>query len=127
MTELPFVFTYRPIRPVAAFDLPAYELQRFDPRAEGVRGDGDIRLFDPSAYVDKAWEIGEHLASEGRGTCALDLAMVGTDIVVVELNPILNSGLYASDPYALYEALVSKPHTVRAHVSTIHTDPVEEL
>lgn len=83
----------------------------FDPKVEGLRGDGHISrrpdLMD--AYVRRATEIGARLEAEGRGTCALDLALIDGRIGIVELNALGNAGLYASDPYRLYLEVAARP------------------
>ena len=83
----------------------------FDPKVEGVRGDGEISrrpdLVD--AYVRRGTALGERLRDEGRGTCALDLALIDGRIGIVELNALGNAGLYASDPYRLYREVAARP------------------
>lgn len=83
----------------------------FDPKVEGVRGDGEIgrRPDLVDAYVRRGTSLGERLRDEGRGTCALDLALIDGRIGIVELNALGNAGLYASDPYRLYLEVAARP------------------
>lgn len=91
----------------------------FDARTEMTRGDGQVRATPGlvEGYRMCAATMGSRLRAEGRGTCVLDLA-TGRDgrVLIVELNPLLNAGLYASRPDLVAVALARRPEVVTPQV-----------
>lgn len=86
--------------------------ETFDTRVEGVRGSGEV-IHDPArvaGLVDFARDAGALLhgqAPELGSAWVMDLALnpVSGEIVVIELNPARNAGLYASSPTAWMEGV----------------------
>jgi len=72
----------------------------FDDKVEGRRGDGRIRK-DPglvSRFYNRACEVALTLRNDGVTHCTIDMAVTPDDrIVLVEINPMMNFGLYAMD------------------------------
>ncbi|CUW41872.1 protein of unknown function (plasmid) [Magnetospirillum sp. XM-1] len=83
----------------------------FDPQVEGIRGSGCIR-GDPALvarYAAFAEEAAEDIAREAPlwGGYTLDLAQDEEGrVLVVEMNPLMNFGLYAMDAEAVVHALM---------------------
>lgn len=93
--------------------------QAFDTRVRRVRG--HLHQGEPSpvenrpAIVNQLIEFGRGVAKQAGGTVVIDVALdadavdlgnpLGTP-VVIELNPLPNAGLFASDPWAVAKALV---------------------
>lgn len=86
--------------------------QAFDTRLRRVRG--HLNQGEPSPVEDlpeiteQLIRFGQSVAQEFGGTVVIDVAMdaVADMPVVIELNNISNSGLYASDPWLVAEDLV---------------------
>lgn len=78
-----------------------------DYRGHGIVADENSRVRADPELVARYREVGEQLAREYGGTIVIDVALDrGADrVVMVELNTLPNSGLYASDPDAVYLAL----------------------
>lgn len=84
---------------------------RFDARfrihhGNGVAAEGNSAIVSDPALLERYLAVGRDIARQFGGTVALDLALSEDRIVVVELNTLPNAGLYASDPDAVYAALV---------------------
>lgn len=91
----------------------------FDSRVRRIRGHlhqgAASEIEDRPAIVRQLIEFGERVAAQHGGTFGLDVALdagavslgnpLGTP-VVIEMNSISNSGLYASDPWAVAKVLV---------------------
>jgi hypothetical protein len=88
----------------------------FDDRMEVVRNDGET-VRDPelaARYLDFAREYAAAWAAEHGAECgySLDLSVdaeSGT-IVPIEMNPLLNLGLYANDADRIVDAMLGIPH-----------------
>lgn len=87
----------------------------FDYRVRGNRGN-EITAGQPSevikdvALIEAYLETGSDIVAHYDGTVVFDLALVERDgemdqIVLIEMNTLPNSGLYASNVDAVYEAL----------------------
>jgi hypothetical protein len=85
----------------------------FDTRVRRVRGHLNQGEPSPVEYdpvlVGRLLKFGQGVAKEHGGTVVIDVALdaVADEPVVIELNNISNSGLYASDPWLVAEKLVS--------------------
>lgn len=84
----------------------------FDTRVRGQRGHGIIGeqpsdVVDHPDLVRRYLKAGDELAELYGGTVTIDVALntATDDVVLVELNTLPNSGLYASNPDAVYLAL----------------------
>lgn len=89
---------------------------RFDPQTEEIRNNGRIQenpeLVD--RYVEAAHRIAQEISDEQPclRDYTLDLAVrPDGEIVVIELNPTLNFGLYAMDFSAVLEAVAARELT----------------
>lgn len=86
----------------------------FDDRMEVVRGDGDV-VRDPDTaarYVEFARAYAADWAAEHGASCgySLDLSVdaVTGRVLPVEMNPLLNVGLYANDADRLVAAMLGR-------------------
>lgn len=92
--------------------LDRVEGQPFDTRVRRVRGHlgqyGPGEVEDRPDVVSRLLDFGRTVAKQYGGTVVIDVAMnAATDSpVIVEMNSIPNSGLYASDPWLVTSALV---------------------
>lgn len=84
----------------------------FDARTEGVRGEGEIvndpaRVAELVGFARTAGALLHSQAPELGAAWVMDLAQnpVTGEIVVIELNPPRNAGLYASSPAAWMEGV----------------------
>lgn len=81
----------------------------WDARVVDVAGSSDVielSTEELAAYQYLAGQATERFAKEhGLVHYVLDLAMVGDDPVIVELNPTMNFGLYANDPERIVKAI----------------------
>jgi hypothetical protein len=88
----------------------------FDPVFETRRNDGS-RVFNPE-LAEKYFHTGQTIAQEileesGLSTYVLDLALDENDnVIVIELNPIAESGLYAINAPQLVNAIVAHTQTL---------------
>lgn len=86
--------------------------QPFDTRVRRVRGHlgqyGPGEVEDRPDITSRLLDFGRKVASQYGGTVVIDVAMnAATDSpVIVEMNSIPNSGLYASDPWLVTSALL---------------------
>ena len=80
---------------------------RFDPKMERIRGDGLIvsRADVMADHLAFAEVVAAEFAAVGVRHFTLDVAAGVDGPLVVELNSLLNSGLYASQPAAVIAAL----------------------
>lgn len=102
--------------------------KEFDTRVRRIRGHLDqgmpSEVEDRPDVVERLLEFGHVVAASHGGTVVIDVAIdagAGADgtPVVIELNELPNSGLYASDPWLVAEALVG----ARDRGYTISTEP----
>lgn len=100
----------------------------FSLRMERLRGDGEVTTDNApllQRYVGRARSLAEEFAQEGRRTFVLDLAYLehSDQIVIVELNPLMNAGFYASNIELLYGAWSRRPE----HFTPVHQDETGEV
>ena len=87
----------------------------FDARVRAVRGHlagAPSEVVEKRSVVTRLIDFGREVAAEHGGTTVIDVALdlgagnEGTP-VVIELNELPNSGLYASDPWRVTDALLT--------------------
>lgn len=118
-----FIVDGRPVTGSGCVDAltPADEdTQVFSPYTQRRRGDDEPISSDMSRvaeYLRFAEIVAGSLSVESPNMTSyvLDVAMSDGKPVIVELNPLLNAGLYASDPRVLLDALIAQ-HSARAAV-----------
>lgn len=101
---------------------------RFDSRMRRVRGDAaageqSSPITSKPPVLGRYLETGGRIAAQHGGTVVIDLALDASsgEIVVVELNPLPNAGLYACHVDAVYRALISAED--RGYSAYAHHDP----
>lgn len=87
---------------------------RFDPKMQRTRADMDRSTVErrpdlAERYRVAAVRFGRALAGDGYGAYALDLCLIDGEVSIVELNGMMNAGLFALDMDALTRAMRARP------------------
>lgn len=84
---------------------------RFDPWMERIRNGGEVEKREDvvEQYHDFAVRCGRLLAGQGYEAYTLDLCMIDGEVSVIELNGLMNAGLYACDMDELLSAVARHP------------------
>ena len=87
---------------------------RFDPKMQRTRADMDRSTVErrpdlAERYRVAAVRFGRALAGDGYGAYVLDLCLIDGEVSIVELNGMMNAGLFALDMDALTRAMRARP------------------
>lgn len=87
---------------------------RFDPKMQRTRADMDRSTVErrpdlAERYREAAVRFGRALAGDGYGAYVLDLCLIDGEVSIVELNGMMNAGLFALDMSALTRAMRARP------------------
>ena len=87
---------------------------RFDPKMQWTRADMDRSTVErrpdlAERYREAAVRFGRALAGNGYGAYVLDLCLIDGEVSIVELNGMMNAGLFALDMDALTRAMRARP------------------
>ena len=87
---------------------------RFDPKMQRTRADMDRSTVErrpdlAERYREAAVRFGRALAGDGYGAYVLDLCLIDGEVSIVELNGMMNAGLFALDMDALTRAMRARP------------------
>lgn len=93
---------------------PLDNTARFDPKMQRKRDDSTVENIESrpdlaEQYREFAVRAGRLLSHCGYGAYSLDLCLIGGEVSVVELNGMMNSGLFAADMNALTGAMRIHP------------------
>lgn len=86
----------------------------FDPKMQRTRADMDRSTVErrpdlAERYREAAVRFGRALAGDGYGAYVLDLCLIDGEVSIVELNGMMNAGLFALDMDALTRAMRVRP------------------
>lgn len=86
----------------------------FDPKMQRIRADMDRSTVErrpdlAERYQEAAVRFGRALAGDGYGAYVLDLCLIDGEVSIVELNGMMNAGLFALDMSALTRAMRARP------------------
>ena len=84
------------------------------PRLGAVDGEPDPHAVErrpdlAERYREAAVRFGRALAGDGYGAYVLDLCLIDGEVSIVELNGMMNAGLFALDMDALTRAMRARP------------------
>lgn len=93
---------------------PVNNEARFDPKMQWTRTDMDRSTVErrpdlAERYREAAVRFGRALAGNGYGAYVLDLCLIDGEVSIVELNGMMNAGLFALDMDALTRAMRARP------------------